>query len=195
MQTKPTFFRQPADFRRWLEENHDSARELVVGFHKVSSGKGGMTHKEALDEALCFGWIDGVTRGGDAAWQIRFTPRQAKSIWSAVNMKRVEELREAGRMHPAGMAAYEARDPARQKRYSGENRDAALSATDEEAFRANRRAWDYFSAMPPSYRRPAIWWVVSAKKEETRQRRLATLIADSEAGRRIKPLTVPVRKS
>jgi uncharacterized protein YdeI (YjbR/CyaY-like superfamily) len=154
-----------------------------------------MTHKQALDEALCFGWIDGVARGGEMTWQIRFTPRQAKSIWSAVNMKRVEELKAAGRMHSAGLTTYEARDPERQKRYSGENRDAALSTADEKAFRANKQAWKHFSAMPPSYRRPAIWWVVSAKKEETRQRRLATLIADSEAGRKIKPLTVPTRKS
>jgi uncharacterized protein YdeI (YjbR/CyaY-like superfamily) len=148
-----------------------------------------------LDGALCFGWIAGVTRGGDTTWQIRFSPRQRKSIWSRVNIKRVEELKAEGRMHPAGLAAYEARDPKRQNRYSGENRGAALAAEDEKKFRANKKAWVNFCAFPPSYRRPAIWWVVSAKKPETRERRLATLIEDSAAGRRINLLTPPTRKT
>jgi uncharacterized protein YdeI (YjbR/CyaY-like superfamily) len=195
MSAEPRFFKDAAALRRWLEKNHATARELIVGFHKASSGKTGVTHREALDEALCFGWIDGLARGGETAWLLRFTPRRAKSIWSAINIKRVEELKAAGRMHAAGLAAYEACDPERQKRYSGENRDAALAPEQEQAFRANRKAWEAFSAMPPSYRRPAIWWVVSAKREETRQRRLATLIADSAAGRRIKPLTLPPRKT
>jgi uncharacterized protein YdeI (YjbR/CyaY-like superfamily) len=190
---EPTFFKSAAAWRRWLEKNHDKATEKVVGFHKVGSGNSGITYKQALDEALCFGWIDGHRLGGEATWQIRFTPRRPKSIWSAVNIKRIEELRAAGLVQAAGLAVYEARDPERQKRYSFENRGAALSADEERAFRANRKAWDYFSAMPPSYRRPAIWWVVSAKRDDTRVRRLQTLIADSSAGR-IKPLT-PSKKT
>jgi uncharacterized protein YdeI (YjbR/CyaY-like superfamily) len=192
--TEPTFFTSASQWRRWLERNHDKAAEKIVGFHKVGSGNSGIAYKEARDEALCFGWIDGVTRGGETTWQIRFTPRRPKSIWSAVNIKRIEELKAEGRMHAAGLAAYEARDPERQKRYSSENRNAALSAGEETAFRANKKAWTFFSAMPPSYRRPAIWWVVSAKRDDTRARRLRTLIADSAAGRKIKPLSLPARK-
>ncbi len=193
--TEPTFFKSAAAWRRWLEKNHDKAAEKLVGFHKVGSDKSGITYKQARDEALCFGWIDGVTRGGEATWQIRFTPRRPKSIWSAVNIKRIEELKEAGLVHAAGLAAYEGRDPARQKRYSFENRNAAFAPAEEKAFRADKKAWEYFSAMPPSYRRPAIWWVVSAKRDDTRARRLQTLIADSAAGRKIKPLTLQSRKT
>ena len=192
---EPTFFKTGAAWRKWLEKNHDKATEKIIGFHKVSSGNTGITYKEALDEALCFGWIDGVRHGGDATYTNRFSPRRPKSIWSQINIKRVEELKAEGRMHPAGLAAYEARDPKRQNRYSFENRNAALSAEDEKAFRANKKAWEDFSARPPSYRHPAIWWVVSAKKPETRERRLATLIEDSAAGRKIKPLTLPTRKT
>jgi uncharacterized protein YdeI (YjbR/CyaY-like superfamily) len=191
---EPKFFKTAAAWRKWLEKNHGKAKEKIVGFHKVSTGTPSITHRQALDEALCFGWIDGVARGGDTTWQIRFTPRRAKSVWSAVNIKRVEELKAAGRMHPAGIAAYEARDPERQRRYSSENRNAGLSPADEKTFRSNKTAWANFSAMPPSYRRPAIWWVVSAKRDETRQRRLAMLIGDSAHGRRIAPLTPPARK-
>jgi uncharacterized protein YdeI (YjbR/CyaY-like superfamily) len=193
--TDPTFFKSAAAWRKWLEKNHDKADELLVGFHKVSSGNGGITYKEALDEALCFGWIDGVRRGGELTWTIRFTRRRPKSIWSQINIKRIAELSAEGRMHPAGIAMFEARDPARQNRYSFENRSAAFSADEEAAFRANRKAWENFCAMPPSYRHPATWWVVSAKREETRARRLATLIADSLAGRRIKPLIPSKRKT
>jgi uncharacterized protein YdeI (YjbR/CyaY-like superfamily) len=189
------FFKTASALRRWLETNHNKKTELVVGFYKVGSGKTGVTHRQALDEALCFGWIDGVARGGDTTWQIRFSPRRPKSIWSQVNIKRVEELKAEGRMHSAGLAAYEARDPERQNRYSSENRNAALSPRDEKRFRGNRRAWENFSAFPLSYRRPAIWWVVSAKRPETRERRLARLIDDSAAGRKIKPLTPPTRKT
>ena len=140
----------------------------------------------------------GSTASGTAATRlgtIRFSPRRQKSIWSQINIKRVEELKAEGRMHPAGLAAYEARDPERQNRYSCENRNAAFSAEQEQAFRANKKAWENFSAMPPSYRRPAIWWVVSAKRAETRERRLATLIEDSAAGRQIKQMTLPTRKT
>jgi uncharacterized protein YdeI (YjbR/CyaY-like superfamily) len=187
---EPRFFRTAAEWRQWLEENHATAIEQAVGFHKAGSGRTGITRKEALDEALCFGWIDGVARGIDEhAWQIRFTPRQRRSVWSDVNMRRVEELRAEGRMAPAGLAAYERRDPRLQKRYSGENRHVVLDAAYEARFRANRTAWAWFEARPMSYRHPAVWWVMSAVKAETRDKRLAQLIADSEAGQTIKPLT------
>ena len=189
-----TFFKSAAEWRKWLEKNHDKATERIVGFHKVGSGNTGITRQQALDEALCFGWIDGVARGGDATWQMRFSPRRKKSIWSQVNIKRVAELTAEGRMHPAGIAAFEARDPARQNRYSGENRNIAFSTDQERTFRSNKKAWENFSAMPPSYRRPATWWVVSAKREDTRARRLATLIEDSAAGRRIKQMAPAAKK-
>jgi uncharacterized protein YdeI (YjbR/CyaY-like superfamily) len=186
---KPRFFDRPEDWRAWLEQNHAEAKELIVGFHKVSTKRGGLSYREALDEALAFGWIDAVRGSAEEHWTIRFTRRKPRSIWSQVNIRRIAELIAAGRVHPAGLKAFEARDPKLQKRYSFENRDAALSAADERAFRASRKAWDWFSKMPPSYRRPAIWWVVSAKQEATRARRLATLIADCAAGRKLKHLT------
>jgi len=187
---EPRFFRAPAEWRAWLEENHATAREQTVGFHKAGSGREGMTYRQALDEALCFGWIDGVTRGIDEhSWQIRFTPRKTRSIWSAVNIRRIGELTAAGRVVPAGLAAYEGRDPTLEKRYSHENPDMVLDPDYEARFRANGAAWAWFSSTTPSYRRQAVWWVMSAVKAETREKRLATLIADSAAGRTIKPLT------
>jgi len=192
--TEPRFFKSQAAFRTWLEKNHAKATELLVGFHKVATGKGGLTYKQAVDEALCFGWIDAVRRGGATTWSIRFTPRKRGSIWSAVNIRRIEELKAAGFVHPSGLAVYEGRDPAKQKRYSFENRDTVLAPAYEKQFRASREAWAWFEAAPRSYRHPAVWWVMSAKQEATRERRLATLIADSAAGLRVKPLRPPVRK-
>jgi len=189
--SEPIFFGSAAEWRAWLEENHTTAKEVVFGFHKVGTGRAGVTYREALDEALAHGWIDGVRRGGAEHWTIRFSQRQPKSIWSAVNIRRIDELAALGRMHPAGLAAFEARDVARQKRYSGENRNVTLAPEYAKQFRADRQAWAWFEAMPPSYRSPATWWVMSAQKEETRRRRLAMLIADSAAGRKIKPLTPP----
>ncbi|HZP19348.1 MAG TPA: YdeI/OmpD-associated family protein [Bauldia sp.] len=189
--SEPRFFPSAAAWRAWLEENHAREDALLVGFHKVETGRGGLTYREAVDGALIYGWIDAVRRGGAEHWTIRFTKRRPRSIWSAINIKRVEELKAAGEMKPAGLAAFEERDPARQKKYSYENRDVAFSAEYEKKFRANRKAWDWFQARPPSYRRPATWWVMSAVKPETRDRRLATLIADSAAGRKIKLLTPP----
>ena len=191
---KPTFFASQEEWRAWLEEHHAQADELLVGFHKVATGKGGLAYKQALDEALAFGWIDAVHGGGDGYWTIRFTRRRPKSIWSQVNIKRIGELTRLGRMHPAGIKAFETRDEKRTNRYSFENRDAKLAPEDEKAFRANKKAWAWFEAAAPSYRRPAIWWVVSAKKDETRARRLATLIEDSAAGRKLRQLTPPGRK-
>jgi uncharacterized protein YdeI (YjbR/CyaY-like superfamily) len=193
--SEPIFFGSAAEWRTWLEENHGTAKEVVFGFHKVGTGRAGVTYQQALDEALAHGWIDGVRRGGAEHWTIRFSPRKPKSIWSAINIGRVGELTALGRMHPAGLAAFAARDPARQKRYSGENRNVTLAPEYEKRFRADGKAWAWFAAMPPSYRRPATWWVMSARQEETRQRRLATLIADSAAGRKVKPLTPPGKPS
>lgn len=181
----PRFFRTRAAFRRWLEKHHATSTELWVGMHKVSSGKGGLTYLEALEEALCFGWIDGVRKRFDEhSFAQRFTPRTSKSYWSAVNTRRAEALKAAGRMHPAGLAAFERRDRT-SGRYSFERRDPRLDSAAQKRFRANRSAWQYFASQAPWYRRVAIHWVTSAKREDTRLRRLATLIRDSAAGRRI----------
>jgi uncharacterized protein YdeI (YjbR/CyaY-like superfamily) len=192
---EPTFFAAPSAFRAWLEEHHERARELWVGFYKKGSGKPSITWPEAVDEALCFGWIDGVRKGiDDVSYTIRFTPRKARSIWSSVNVKRAEELARLGLMRPAGLSAFEARAAERSGIYAYEQRNAAELAEEyERRFRANRAAWDFFQAQAASYRRTAIWWVVSAKREETRLKRLAALIDDSAHGRTIRPLTRPTR--
>jgi uncharacterized protein YdeI (YjbR/CyaY-like superfamily) len=193
---EPTFFATAGDFRAWLEEHHADARELWVGFYKKSSGKPSITWPEAVDQALCFGWIDGVRKGiDDVAYANRFTPRTAKSTWSAINIERVEELKRRGLMHPAGLEAYAKRAEERSGVYSYEQRQAAkLDPAYERRFRANEKAWDFFQTQPAWYRRAAVWWVVSAKKEETRLRRLTTLIDDSEHRRAIRPLTRPAKR-
>ncbi|MFZ2490843.1 MAG: YdeI/OmpD-associated family protein [Thermoanaerobaculia bacterium] len=181
------FFRNADAFRRWLESHHASADELWVGFYKKGATRKGITYAEALDEALCFGWIDGIRNGVDEErYAIRFTPRKPRSNWSNVNLKRVAELTKERRMHPAGVAAFESRDEARAGVYSFENRDAAkLTAEQEARFRRQREAWSFFESQPPGYRKTAIWWVVSAKREETREKRLSTLIDDSANSLRI----------
>jgi uncharacterized protein YdeI (YjbR/CyaY-like superfamily) len=189
--SEPRFFKSQSEWRKWLEKNHAKATEQVVGLHKASSDEKGITYKEAVDEALAFGWIDAVRKGGDLTWSIRFTPRKARSIWSAVNLKRVEELKAEGKMHVAGLAAHAGRDLRQQKKYSFENRDAKLTPAQAKQFRADKQAWANFEKMPLSYRHPAIWWIVSAKQAATRDRRLATLIADSAAGIRVKHLRRP----
>ena len=185
-----TTFERPEDFRRWLERHHSSERELWVGYFKKSSGRASMTWPESVDEALCFGWIDGVRkRIDDERYMIRFTPRRVGSIWSTVNIGRVAVLTDEGRMRPAGRRAFEARREDRSGIYSHERRDEAVfSPAFEKRFRARKRAWAWFEAQPKGYRQNAIRWVMSAKREETRERRLATLIEDSAAGRRIAPL-------
>ena len=184
--SEPRFFATPADFRAWLEENHARKAELVVGFWKKASGEPSITWEESVVEALCFGWIDGVRRTiDDDAYTIRFTPRRPKSIWSARNLKTMQALIEEGRVAPAGLAVYEARDEAKTNRYSFERDSVAFDEEQERTFRKNRKAWDFFQSQPPSYRKPATHWVVSAKKPETRAKRLAQLIADSAAGLRI----------
>jgi uncharacterized protein YdeI (YjbR/CyaY-like superfamily) len=193
---EPRFFATPAEFRRWLEANADTSRELLVGFHKKGSGRASITWPEAVDEALCHGWIDGVRRRvDDASYCIRFTPRTPRSTWSAVNIRRAEELIGLGRMRPAGLRAFERRTPARSAIYSYEQGAATLDAADEQLLRANQAAWEFFSAQPAWYRKAAIWWVVSARREETRRRRLATLVEDSEHGRTVRQLTRPGRAS
>jgi uncharacterized protein YdeI (YjbR/CyaY-like superfamily) len=190
---KPTFFATPTHFRDWLEEHHETKRELLVGFHKKGTGTPSITWPESVDEALSFGWIDGVRRSlGEHAYTIRFTPRKPTSIWSAINVGRVEALLKEGRMRPAGVRAYAARTAERTGVYSFERNSAAKLSTEQEAtLRKNRKAAAYFDARPPWYRRAAIHWVISAKREETRDRRLAQLIADSAAGRSIAPLRRP----
>ena len=188
---EPTTFERPQDFRAWLEQHHDSEPELWVGYYKKGSGKASMTWPESVDEALCFGWIDGIRKSIDAErYMIRFTPRRTGSIWSAVNIGRVAALTAESRMRPAGFAAFEARREDRSGIYSYEQRDqATLDPAYERRFRAKKKAWAAFEAMPKSYRQAAIRWVMTAKKDETRERRLATLIVDSAAGRAVPPLT------
>jgi len=186
------FFPTPADFKNWLEESHQHCHELWVGFYQKSSGKPSITYPEALDEALCVGWIDGVRKKVSAdAYTVRFTPRKHKSQWSAVNIRKAEKLTSAGRMRPAGIRAL-AGSKEQAHKYSYEQRkQSSLTKEDERRFRANRKAWGFFQAQPPWYRRTATFWVVSAKQEETRQRRLVTLVADSERGQPIRLLRRP----
>jgi uncharacterized protein YdeI (YjbR/CyaY-like superfamily) len=192
---QPHFFATPEDFRAWLEAHHADTPELLVGFHKKGSGMPSITWSEAVDEALCFGWIDGIRRSLDPdSYSIRFTPRRPRSTWSAVNIGRARELARLGRMRPAGLDAFEARADDRSAIYSYEQRHAAtLEPEHEQQFRANEKAWEFFQAQPPSYRKAAVWWVVSAKKDETRRKRLATLIDDSAHGRRIHQLSRPAK--
>jgi uncharacterized protein YdeI (YjbR/CyaY-like superfamily) len=187
---KPTFFATAAEFRRWLERHHDSERELLVGFYKRGSGRPSMTWPESVDQALCFGWIDGVRKRIDNdAYTIRFTPRRPRSIWSAINIRRVNELKEQGLMQPGGLRAFEQRSPERSAIYSYEKAPAVLPPAAEAAFRKRRAAWTFFNEQPPSYRRVATHWVVAAKKEETRARRLAKLIDESANRRRLDQFT------
>lgn len=186
MATKPKFFATPALFRAWLEKNHATATELEVGFHKKSSGKKSITYAEALDEALCFGWIDGVKRSlNETSYTQRFTPRRARSIWSLVNVKHVERLKKEGRMTPAGLAAYEQRDPKRTGIYAFENAPRELSEEHEKEFRKVKGAWEYFQTYPPYLKKTVSYWVTSAKKEETRAKRLQRLIESCAKGERI----------
>jgi uncharacterized protein YdeI (YjbR/CyaY-like superfamily) len=183
----PIFFETAADFRTWLEHNHASATELIVGLRKLATGRASMTWSESVDEALCFGWIDGVRkRIDDASYQIRFTPRKSGSIWSQVNVEKVKVLLLAGRMRPAGIAAHEARTEARTGIYAFErNKAAELSAAETKNFQQNNVAWNYFESCPPSYKRVMLHWVVSAKQAPTRDRRLSQLIQACAEQKRI----------
>jgi uncharacterized protein YdeI (YjbR/CyaY-like superfamily) len=187
----PIFFETPADLRAWLEEHHGTESEVFVGAYRKATGKATLTWPQIVDEALCFGWIDGIRRGiDDEAWSIRLTPRKPKSNWSSVNIARVAELEKEGRMRPAGRAAFERRSEERSGIYSYEQRKAAkLEPEQQREFETHADAWAFFNAQPPGYRRTATHWVVSAKRKETRAKRLATLIEDSAAGRRLGHLT------
>ena len=180
---RPTFFSSPAQFRQWLEQNHNRESELLVGFHKKSSGRKSITYAEALDEALCFGWIDGVRKNLDeTSYTIRFTPRKPRSIWSNVNVNHVERLKKERRMHVACLEAYARRDPERTGIYAFENEPRQLSPAYEKIFRQNKNAWKFFETMAPSLKKVSIFWIMSAKKEETRLRRLKHVIENSEKG-------------
>jgi len=182
---QPTYFSTEADFRRWLEANHETAPELLVGFWKKGSGKASIDWPQARDQALCFGWIDGVRRSlGEEAYTIRFTPRRKGSIWSKVNVERFDALKAAEQMTPAGEAAYE-RDKHRSGLYSYEKPVASLTPEEEAVFRGNKPAWVDWEKRPAGYRRSALGWVTGAKRPETRARRLAELIAVSAEGRRL----------
>ncbi|HEV3461575.1 MAG TPA: YdeI/OmpD-associated family protein [Candidatus Dormibacteraeota bacterium] len=188
---KPRFFATATELRAWLDDNHATATELWVGFYRRGTGKTSITWAELVDEELCFGWIDGVRRGiDDVSYSNRITPRKPRSTWSAINIARAKELIKHGRMRPAGLRAFERRTDERSAIYSYEQRQAArLDPEAERAFRFNKKAWAFFESQPPSYRRTAIYWVISAKREETRQKRLATLIRDSQNGRTIGPVS------
>ena len=187
-----TFFKSSSEWEQWLEENHDDAKELWVGFYKTNSNEGGITYQEALDQALCFGWIDGVRRNVDeVSYTIRFSPRKAGSNWSTINTNRAAELSNLGLMRPAGLEAFKRGEE--RRRYSYEEPVRKLDAAYEDRLRARPDAWDFFSAQPPSYQRVVSWWVMSAKKEETRLRRLGLLIDYSARGERLPMLTSPRR--
>ena len=187
---EPVFFATSREWRAWLERNHATAAELWVGFYKRGTGRPSITWPESVDQALCFGWIDGVRRSlGAESYVIRFTPRRPDSTWSQINLKRIAELETLGLVRPAGRAVHAARDGKKAGAYSYEQRDRArLTPAQEREFTRNKTAWKYFQAQAPWYRKTAIYWVTSGKKEETRARRLATLIADSAGGRPIGPL-------
>ena len=179
----PIFFEKQSDFRKWLQKNHKRETELLVGFYKVGSGKPSMTWPQSVDEALCFGWIDGVRKSIDqVSYQIRFTQRKPKSIWSAVNIKKIEELTKQGLMQSAGIASFEKRSEKSSRIYSYEKELAEFTPNFKKQFKAKKKAWDYFQALAPSYRKVSTHWVMNAKQEATRLKRLNQLISESEAG-------------
>ena len=193
MQVK--IFNSSAEFREWLQKNHDRVAELWLGFYNKRTDKKSITYREALDEALCFGWIDGVRKSiNKTTFKQRFTPRKPKSYWSAVNIKRMGELAKLGRIAPSGGKSFERRT-SDSDRYSFESRPKKLPLAYERQFKATPGAWEFFRAQAPWYQRTSSFWVVSAKQEETRQRRLAMLISDSEKGRRLRMLTPKGKES
>jgi len=192
--TKPRFFASAKAFHDWLARNHARETELLAGFHKKGAGLGGITYAEALDEALAFGWIDGVRKSlNDDSYTIRFTPRKLRSIWSAVNVKRVKELEAAGRMMEPGRAAFAKRNEQRTGIYFYEREPAALTPEEIQRLERDLAAWKYFSQQPPYYQRLCVHWIASAKRPETRERRLVTLIERSHDGRKI-PSQTPTRE-
>jgi len=196
MPPKPHFFPSPSAWRAWLEQHHAETEELWVGLYKRDSGRPSITWPESVDGALCFGWIDGIRKSIDEiSYKIRFTPRKPRSVWSAINVKRATELSSLGLMHTAGLAAFQKRDADRSAIYSYEQRKSAkLPAAYEKEFRSHMDAWKFFRSQPPWYQRTSAHWVISAKKEETRRKRLAVLIADSGRQCTIPALTRPAKK-
>jgi len=185
----PTYFATQQEFRDWLKKNHDKETELLVGYYKVDSGKPSITWPQSVDQALCFGWIDGLRKSIDSErYCIRFSPRKPNSIWSGINILKVEEMNILGLMHPSGIAAFEKRSERKLGIYSYENKPERLTSEYELLLKSNTQAWEFFQLQPPSYQRTVIYWVMNAKQEPTRQKRLNELIADSEAGLKIKPL-------
>ena len=179
----PTFFAKQSDFKKWLEKNHKKETEILVGFNKVDSGKPSITWTQSVDVALCFGWIDGVRKSIDKdSYQIRFTQRKTTSIWSAVNIKKIEVLINQGLMQPAGLVSFQNRKENKSKIYSYENESVKFSSDFEKKFKENKRAWEYFQLLAPSYKKPSTNWVMSAKQETTQLKRLIELIADSDEG-------------
>ena len=182
----PVFFPSQNEFRAWLAKNHGREKELLVGFYKVGTGRPSMTWSESVDQALCFGWIDGVRRRlDDESYTIRFTPRRPNSIWSAINIKKVEDLTRAGLMMPAGVEAYKMRDEKKSAIYAYEKRPGDFDPQTEKEFKKNREAWEFFGRQPAGYRRLCVHYVMSAKQEKTRTSRLAKLILVSKAGKRL----------
>lgn len=178
---EPTFFSSQNDFRKWLEENHQKETELLVGFYKVRTQKPSMTWSESVDQALCFGWIDGIRKSIDEeSYQIRFTPRKANSIWSAINIKKIEELTEKDLLFPAGIAAFEKRKEHKSKVYAFETEPIEFPKEFLEKFKAHKKAWEYFENLAPSYKKTSIHWIMSAKQDATQLKRLQKLIQDSE---------------
>ncbi|MET8147972.1 YdeI/OmpD-associated family protein [Actinoplanes sp. NPDC005259] len=188
---EPVFFADAAELRAWFAEHHADAPELFVGYYKKHTGRPTVQHHEAIEQALCFGWIDSIGRRIDEdRYQVRFTPRRRGSVWSAINVAKIAELTAVGKMHPAGLLAFENRKPERVAAYSYEQpAGVVLDERQTASFKSEEGAWEWFSAQPASYRRAATHWVVSAKRADTRERRLAQLIADSAAGRTVPPLT------
>ncbi len=182
----PKFFPSQSDFRKWLEKNHDKKTELLVGFHKVGTGKASMAWSESVDQALCFGWIDGIRRRlDDDSYTIRFTPRRSNSIWSAINIKKVEDLKAKGLMRPAGIQAFEKRQDKRSAIYSYEKKNEQLTKELSQRFRKEKDAWNYFEKQPNGYKRLCIHFVMSSKQEKTRISRLEKLILACKAGKKI----------
>jgi len=195
MPPKPTFFPTPSDFRAWLEAQHDKLSGYLVGFHKKGSGKPSITWPESVEVALCFGWIDGVRKSlNETSYTIRFTPRKPTSTWSAININLVQKLTKQGLMHPAGLKAFAARNEKKSGIYSYEQRKSAkFTREQEKQFRANKAAWDFFRSQAPWYQRLTTYWVISAKKEETKRKRLSELIGHSQHRRKI-PRLIPTKK-
>ena len=190
------YFKSSSEFRKWLEKNHSIAAELWVGFYKVNSNIKSISYKEAVDQALCFGWIDGIKKKVDElSYTHRFTRRKSKSNWSTTNIKRVGELTKLGLMHPTGTKVFNQRDKEKIKQYSYERELPSFDKSYEQLFKANEMAWTFFQSQPPSYKKVATFWVMSAKKEETRLRRFNTLIEDSSNNKRIAAVTLEPKKN